>query len=103
MAPDGKWVSVDLPIEGSIAGTFLAPVGGGAPTLMRKGWWPSQWSRDGKVLYIDVGAGENSQRHGRTAVLPIGAHGLPTESAMSVPDTLLIPHSVLSLSMGSDP
>jgi eukaryotic-like serine/threonine-protein kinase len=103
VAPDGRWASVDLPIEGGIAGAFLAPVGGGAPTLIRKGWWPSQWSRDGNALYVEVGTGENSQRHGRTAALPIGADGLPTESAMSVPDTMLIPHPELDLSMGSDP
>jgi eukaryotic-like serine/threonine-protein kinase len=103
VAPDGKWVSVDLPTEGGIAGAFLAPVDGGKPILMRNGWWPSQWSRDGKALYIEAGTGENSQRHGRTAVLPIGADGLPTESAMPVPDTLLIPHAQLNLSMGSDP
>lgn len=103
VAPDGRWVSVDLPIEGGIAGGFLAPVGGGAPSLIRKGWWPSQWSRDGNTLYVEVGTGENSQRHGRTAALPIGADGLPTESAMSVPDAGLIPHSELNLSMGSDP
>jgi DNA-binding winged helix-turn-helix (wHTH) protein/Tol biopolymer transport system component len=103
VAPDGRWVSVDLPIEGGIAGAFLAPVGGGAPTLIRKGWWPSQWSRDGNALYVEVGTGENSQRHGRTAALPIGADGLPTASAMSVPDAALIPHPELNLSMGSDP
>jgi hypothetical protein len=103
VAPDGRWVSVDLPIEGGIAGAFLAPVGGGAPSLIRKGWWPSQWSRDGHALYVEVGTGENSQRHGRTAALPIGADGLPTESAMSVPDATLIPHPELNLSMGSDP
>jgi eukaryotic-like serine/threonine-protein kinase len=103
VAPDGKWVSVDLPVEGGIAGAYLAPVDGGAPTLIRKGWWPSQWSRDGKVLYVEVGTGENSQRHGRTAALPIGPDGLPTESAMSVPETKLIPQSELNLSMGSDP
>jgi eukaryotic-like serine/threonine-protein kinase len=103
VAPDGRRVSVDLPIEGGIAGAFLAPVGGGAPTLIRKGWWPSQWSRDGNALYVEVGTGENSQRHGRTAALTIGPDGLPTESAMSVPDARLIPHSELNLSMGSDP
>ena len=103
VAPDGKWASVDLPIEGGMAGAFLAPVGGGAPTLIRKGWWPSQWSRDGLTLYVEVGMGENSQRHGRTAALPLGANGLPTASVLSVPDTMLIPHAELSLSMGSDP
>jgi hypothetical protein len=70
VAPDGRWVSVDLPIEGGIAGWFLAPVGGGAPTLIRKGWWPSQWSRDGNALYVEVGTGENSQGHGGTVALP---------------------------------
>jgi hypothetical protein len=80
----------------------VAPVGGGAPSLIRKGWWPSHWSRDGNALYVEVGTGENSQRHGRTASLPIGADGLPSESATSVPDAALIPHSELNLSMGSD-
>ncbi len=103
VAPDGRWASVDLPVEGGIAGGFLAPVGGGAPSLIRKGWWPSQWSRDGNTLYVEVGTGENSQRHGRTAALPIGADGLPVESAMSVPDAALIPHPESDLSMGSDP
>lgn len=103
VAPDGKWVSVDLPTKGGIAGAFLAPIDGGAPILMRNGWWPSQWSRDGKALYVEAGTEDNSQRHGRTAVLPIGADGLPTESAMSVADTLLIPHPQLDLSMSADP
>ena len=103
VAPDGKHVSVDLPVEGGVAGAFLAPVDGGTPILIRKGWWPSQWSRDGKALYVEVGTGENSQRHGRTAALPIGADGLPTESALSVGDAMLIPHQELDLSISADP
>jgi DNA-binding winged helix-turn-helix (wHTH) protein/Tol biopolymer transport system component len=103
VAPDGKWVSVDLPVEGGVGGAFLAPVDGGAPTLIRPGWWPSQFSRDGHTLYMEVGAGGNSQRRGRTAALPIGADGLPTQSVLSVPDTMLIPHTELSLSISADP
>ncbi|HEY2464897.1 MAG TPA: winged helix-turn-helix domain-containing protein [Steroidobacteraceae bacterium] len=103
VAPDGKWVSVDLPVEGGVAAAYLAPVDGGKPSLIRKGWWPSQWSRDGKTLYVEVGIGDDSQRHGRTAALPIGANGLPAESLLSVPDAMLIPHSEQSLSMSSDP
>ncbi len=103
VAPDGKHVSVDLPVEGGVAGAFLAPVDGGTPILIRKGWWPSQWSRDGKALYVEVGTGENSQRHGRTAALPIGADGLPTASALSVGDAMLIPHQELDLSISADP
>jgi eukaryotic-like serine/threonine-protein kinase len=104
VAPDGGRVAVDLPVDGGTAGAWLVPVGGGAPSLIRKGWWPSHWSRDGKALYVEVGTGENSQRHGRTAVLPIGADGLPIQPVMSSPsDAALIPHSQLDLSMGSDP
>jgi len=104
VSPDGKWVTVDLPIEGGLGGAWLVPVDGGAPSLLRKGWWPSHWSRDGKELYVEVGTAENSQRHGRTAVLPIGADGRPTESAMQVAaGVALIPHAENSLSIGSDP
>jgi DNA-binding winged helix-turn-helix (wHTH) protein/Tol biopolymer transport system component len=103
VAPDGRWARIDLPIEGGLSGAYLAPVGGGTPILLRNGWWPSQWSRDGKILYVEVGAAEDSQRHGRTAALPIGADGLPMGAAMTVPEAKLIPHSELDLSMGSDP
>jgi eukaryotic-like serine/threonine-protein kinase len=104
VAPDGNRVTVDLPVEDGIAGAWLVPIGGGAPSLIRKGWWPSRWSRDGKVLYVEVGTGENSQRHGRTAVLPIGADGLPIQPATSSPsDAALIAHAQLDLSMGPDP
>jgi hypothetical protein len=75
---------------------------GGTPISLRTGWWPSQWSRDGKVLYLEIGVEENSQRHGRTAVLRLGADGLPSRSAMSVTDRMLIPHAELNLSMGAD-
>src|SRR5258708_3807082 len=65
--------------------------------------WLSQCPRDGRALYVEVGTGENSQRHGGTAVLPIGANGLPTQLPISVLDTPLIPHPELNLSIGSDP
>jgi DNA-binding winged helix-turn-helix (wHTH) protein/Tol biopolymer transport system component len=103
VAPDGRRASVDLPIEGGVGASYLAPVDGGAPTLMREGWWPSQWSRDGRTLYVEVGAGDNSQRQARTAALPIGPDGLPLGSATSVPDAALILHPELNLAMGSDP
>lgn len=65
VAPDGRWVSVAMPVEGGIAGMFLAPTGSGAPILIRQGWWPAKWSRDGSALYVEAGVSENSQRHGR--------------------------------------
>ena len=57
----------------------------------------------GHTLYVEVGAGENSQRHARTAALPIGSDGLPSESAISVPDAALILHAELNLAMSADP
>lgn len=103
VSPDGRLASVALSIQDGISGSFLVPLSGGNPTLLRKGWWPTQWSRDGRVLYTEVGTGENSQRHGRTAALILGQDGLPLESVDSVPENTLIPHSVQSLSMGADP
>jgi hypothetical protein len=103
VAPDGRWVAVDMPVEGGIGAAWLVPVDGGAPSLIRKGWWPSHWSRDGKLLYMEIGTGEDSQRHGRTAALPIGADGLPIGSpAALAPDATLILQPESSLAMGSD-
>ena len=102
VAPDGRLASAGLSIVGAVSGEFLLPIGGGTPFLIREGWWPSQWSRDGRSLYIEVGAGENSQRHGRTAALALGADGLPTVSPASLPESTLIPHAEIDLSLGSD-
>jgi DNA-binding winged helix-turn-helix (wHTH) protein/Tol biopolymer transport system component len=102
VAPNGQLAGASLGIDGAVGGEFLVPIGGGTPYLLREGWWPSQWSRDGKVLYIEVGAGRNSQRHGRTAALSLGANGLPIESSVSVAETTLIPQAETNLAMGSD-
>jgi eukaryotic-like serine/threonine-protein kinase len=103
VAPDGRWVAVDLPMEGGIGGAWLVPVKGGAPSLIRKGYWPSHWSRDGRLLYLEIGIAEDSQRHGRTAALPVGADGLPIGLPAALPpDATLILHPESSLSMSSD-
>jgi len=60
-------------------------------------------SADQGQRHCQVGSGENSQRHARTAALPIGSDGLPSQAATSVPDAALIPHPELNLAMGSDP
>jgi DNA-binding winged helix-turn-helix (wHTH) protein/Tol biopolymer transport system component len=104
VSPDGNWVVVDLPFAGTLAGAFLAPVHGGAPRLITDGWWPSRWSRDGKMLYLEVGEGENSKREGRTAVLPFGADGSSIDFARAASAaSTLIPHAEQELSIGSDP
>ena len=104
VAPNGQWVTAAMPIEGRVGGAWLIPTGAGEPHLLRGGWWPSRWSRDGKTLYLEVGAGDDSQRHGRTAVLPLGPDGLPSlPIAKEPPASQLIPHPETSLSVGADP
>jgi dipeptidyl aminopeptidase/acylaminoacyl peptidase len=104
VAPDGKHVMVDLKTPAGPPGAWLAPVDGGQPVLLREGWWPASWSRDGKSMYIEAGTGERGQRHGRTAIVPVGADGLP--SATSGPGAsggALIPYAEDSISVAADP
>jgi hypothetical protein len=104
VAPDGSWASADLPLKDAIGAGWLLPLREGTPKLIRKGWWPSRWSRDGKRLYLEVGLEGDTQRHGRTAVLSIGADGLPLEPLGGAPPgSPLIPQAELSLSVGADP
>jgi hypothetical protein len=72
--------------------------------MITDGWWPSRWSRDGKMLYLEVGEAENSKREGRTAVLPFGADALAIDFARPASAAAaLIPHAEQELSVGSDP
>jgi len=104
VSPDGASAIVDMPSKDSPGAVYLAPVGGGAPRQLAAGWWPSRWSRDGRFLYLEVGAGEDTQRHGRTIALPVGADGIP--GAVPRPlsaATNLIPHDEGSLAFAADP
>ncbi|MGH8218833.1 MAG: winged helix-turn-helix domain-containing protein [Steroidobacteraceae bacterium] len=106
VAPDGKWVNVHMALPGAIAAGWLIPVDGTSPERRRvgNGWAASRWSPDGKLLYVDVGAGGDPARYGRTLALPLGTDGLPIPSAdLGVPHMKLIPHAVDSLSVGNDP
>jgi eukaryotic-like serine/threonine-protein kinase len=104
VSPDGNWVVVDLPIADSLAGAFLTPVHGGTPRMITDGWWPSRWSRDGRMFYLEVGEAGNPRREGRTAVLPFGADGSSIDFAGAASAAAaLIPHAEQELSVGSDP
>lgn len=104
VSPDGEWAIVDRPIAGAAAGSYLTPLRGGTPRVITNGWWPSRWSIDGKMLYLEVGEADNPQRHGRTAVLPVGADGLSVDTAHPVAAAAaLIPHAEQALSVGADP
>jgi hypothetical protein len=103
VAPGGDWVTVDRPIAGSLGGSYLMPLHGGTPRLIRNGWWPSRWSRDGRTLYLEVGDVDNALRHGRTALLPVSAES-PFVNTIDAPTfSTSIPHAEESLSISSDP
>ena len=114
VAPEGDWVAMDLPpASGRVMGCWLVPLDGGAPYLVSEDWLPSRWSRDGKLLYVEVGTETehpqgspvgNLQRHGRTVALRLGGDGRPTAPVIPIPpDAALIPHPELSLAVGPDP
>jgi hypothetical protein len=49
VSPDGRWVTVGARLDASLPAAWLVPVGGGTPHMLARGWWPSRWSRDGKL------------------------------------------------------
>lgn len=98
---DGSRVSVDLPLPGEgLGASWLVPTGAGEPWLVSKGWAPARWSRDGRLLYVEVGSSDKAE----TVAVPVGADGLPS---MPVSDALrtgtLIRHAGAALATGLDP
>jgi hypothetical protein len=105
---------MDLPpASDRVMGCWLVPLNGGAPYLVSENWLPSRWSRDGKLLYVEVGTETEHpqgnppgslQRHGRTVAVRLGVDGRPTAPVIPAPsDATLIPYPELSLAVGPDP
>lgn len=108
VAPDGQWVVVGLPLEHDVAhdigAEFLAPVAGGPPRLLTRGWSAVRWSRDGRRLYVDSDGGEGPPERAHTAVLRLRADELPAAAALAHPErSPAIPHALESLALGPDP
>ena len=104
VSPDGKWVAVDLASGGDLPGVYLAPTNGAAPQQIFAGWRSSHWARDGKSLLVEVGEDPNSERQGRTIVLPLGADGLPLKGgAGAAAESGSFPHAEQLLSVSADP
>jgi Tol biopolymer transport system component len=104
VSPDGKFVIVDKPVEGGLAAAWLIPVDGRPGQQIGRGWWPSRWSRDGKLLYIEIGSAINQTSIGRTVAVHIDANGMVSEPILPVaPDAAVILHAEEDLSMAQDP
>lgn len=104
ISPDGGLALVDLPVKDKLGGVYAARLGGGALQLLASGWWPSRWSRSGRFLYLEVGAGDDTQRHGRTLAVPVGLDGVLEPVPRPLPaGATVIPHPAYSLAFGADP
>ncbi len=104
-APDGKAVVVQMPNPDHIVDAWVVPVDSARPpVLLNAGYAPSQWSRDGKTLYVGLNVQEKTGHSGWTEALAVGADDLPVgplpaENAGGA----LIPHQPPDMSTGPDP
>jgi hypothetical protein len=97
-------VSVDKPVDGGLGAAWLISVEGRGEHLIDRGWFPSHWSRDGKVLYVEIGSAGPASPAGGTAVVNLNADGIPVEPILPVaPGTKVIPQPEDTLALASDP
>jgi len=104
-APDGKAVVVMRPNPDHIADAWIIPVDSThPPVILNKGFSPSQWSRDGRTLYVGLNVQEQTGHSGWTEALPVGPDDLPL-SALPAENAggVLIPHQPPDISIGADP
>ena len=56
------------------------------------------------MLYLEVGGAKDPHRHGRMALLPVGADGVFADTAHALSAAAaMIPHAQLALSIGAEP
>ena len=104
-APDGKAVVVMRPNPDHMADAWLLPVDSTRqPMILNAGYAPSQWSRDGKTLYVGLNAKEQAGHVGSTAALPIGPDDLPIAALSTVNASgTLIPYQSPAVSISPNP
>jgi hypothetical protein len=110
VSPDGEWVIVHSTGAGDGEALTLAiPVNDGLPKRICVQHCPTEWSSDGKFLYVARGASATSPA--RTVAIPVrGGISLPdlppsgidlTASDVHVPGAIVIQHD--SIAPGPDP
>jgi hypothetical protein len=76
ISPDGAWLAVWSPIsvEEGTAATFAVPVAGGSPVrIYHEQRWRTDWSLDGRLLFLPWGGAGMQLGAGKTYVLPVPA------------------------------
>jgi dipeptidyl aminopeptidase/acylaminoacyl peptidase len=104
-APDGKAVIVFRPTADDIGDAWVIPVDSASQArLLNRGYSPSRWSHDGKLLYVGLVVQEQVARSGWTTALPTGADDLPLSPLPAASaGGVLIPQQGDNLSTGPDP
>jgi DNA-binding winged helix-turn-helix (wHTH) protein/Tol biopolymer transport system component len=105
VAPDGKAVVLVRPAAGNLIDAWAVPIDSASPArVINRSYSPTQWSRDGKMLYVGLNVQEHLASSGSTTALPTGPDDLPvTPLTAAEAGAVLIPHPEESLSMGPDP
>jgi DNA-binding winged helix-turn-helix (wHTH) protein/Tol biopolymer transport system component len=104
-APDGKAVVVQRSNPKHFADAWVIPVDSARqPVLINQGYAPSQWSRDGRTVYVGLNVQAQTSHSGWTEALPVGPDDLPL-GALAAEDAgaVLIPHQPPAMSIGPDP
>ena len=103
-APDGKAVVIQRPNPDHMIDAWLLPIdSAGRPVIVNKGYAPSQWSRDGRTLYVGLNIQEKAGHSGWTEALAVGPDDLPLGALPEAATAVLIPHQSPELSIGPDP
>lgn len=79
VAPDGRVAAVARPDAGGLAASWLVSLADHVEWKVGRGWFPLRWSPDGRRLYVEVGTEADATQPGRTAIVPLGANGLPMQ------------------------
>jgi DNA-binding winged helix-turn-helix (wHTH) protein/Tol biopolymer transport system component len=103
VAPNGKWAAVQTVIDG-LGVTSVLGIGNETYRWFRNGWWPTRWSRDGRMLYLEVGSKSNDAlSFGRTLPIPLAQGAPPEIPALPLQsEDGLIAHATYGFSPGPD-
>ncbi len=104
VSPTGKWAAVHTVINGNGA-TLIAGIGAEKFRWARNGAWPTRWSPDGRILYLEVGTRSgDSFTYGRTLPIALEEGAPPHIPTLPVDsDDGLLPHDTSGFFPGADP
>ena len=104
VSPTGKWAAVQNVIDG-IGVTSIVGLDGDTYRWARNGYWPTHWSHDGRMLYLEVGSkSSDSLSYGRTLPLALNEGAPPQIPELPFKsEEGLLAHATGGFSPGPDP